>query len=104
MLIFCDICDKSAVFNILRQNETIFDLEMDRKGGNKEKMRNVESESLFISSFPLNFLILCSFPLHFLILSPFSVGRTVPYEMMNNNWYLTVLGQYMAILAGTWSV
>ena len=39
MLIFCDICDKSAVFNILRQNETIFDLEMDREGGNKEKMR-----------------------------------------------------------------
>ena len=26
MLIFCDIRDKSAVFNILRQNETIFDL------------------------------------------------------------------------------
>ena len=23
---FCDICDKSAVFKILRQNETIFDL------------------------------------------------------------------------------
>ena len=23
---FCDICDKSAVFNVLRQNETIFDM------------------------------------------------------------------------------
>ena len=36
---FCDIRDKSAVFNILRQNETIFDLEMDGEGGNKKKMR-----------------------------------------------------------------
>ena len=26
MLIFCDIRDKSAVFNILRQNVTIFDI------------------------------------------------------------------------------
>ena len=24
--------------------------------------------------------------------------------MMNYKWYLVVLGQYMAILAGTWSV
>ena len=24
--VICDICDKSAVFNILRQNETIFDI------------------------------------------------------------------------------
>ena len=29
---FCDIHDKSAVFNILRQNETIFDT---RNGGRK---------------------------------------------------------------------
>ena len=36
---FYDIRDKSAVFNILRQNETIFDLELDTEGGNKEKMR-----------------------------------------------------------------
>ena len=28
--VFCDIRDKSAVFNILRQNETIFE-EMDRE-------------------------------------------------------------------------
>ena len=27
MLIFCDIRNKSAVFNILQQNETIFDIE-----------------------------------------------------------------------------
>ena len=33
-----------------------------------------------------------------------SVGWTVPYEMMNYKWYLMVLGQYMTILAGTWSV
>ena len=25
----------------------------------------------------------------------YSVGWTVPYEMMNNKWYLIVLGQYM---------
>ena len=30
-LIFFDIRDKSAVFNILRQDETIFDPEMDRE-------------------------------------------------------------------------
>ena len=34
----------------------------------------------------------------------YSVGLTVPYEMMNYKWYLMVLGQYMTILAGTWSV
>ena len=34
----------------------------------------------------------------------YSVGYTVPYEMMNYKWYLMVLGQYMTILAGTWSV
>ena len=33
-----------------------------------------------------------------------SVGWTLPYEMMNYKWYLMVLGQYMTILAGTWSV
>ena len=26
------------------------------------------------------------------------------YEMMNCKWYLMVLGQYMTILAGTWSL
>ena len=30
----------------------------------------------------------------------YSVGSTVPYGMMNYRWYQ--LGQYMAILAGTW--
>ena len=34
----------------------------------------------------------------------FSIGLTVPYEMMNYKWYLMILGQYMTILAGTWSV
>ena len=34
----------------------------------------------------------------------YSVDWTVPYEMMNYKWYLMVLGQYMTILAGTWSV
>ena len=34
----------------------------------------------------------------------YSIGRTVPFEMMNFKWYLMVLGQYMTILAGTWSV
>ena len=35
----------------------------------------------------------------------YSVGSTVPYEMMNYKWYqqvLDVLGQCMVILAGTW--
>ena len=26
----------------------------------------------------------------------------VPYEMMNYKWYQQVLGQYKAILSGTW--
>ena len=34
----------------------------------------------------------------------YSVDWPVPYEMMNYKWYLMVLGQYMTILAGTWSV
>ena len=34
----------------------------------------------------------------------YSVGGTLPYEVMNYKWYLMVLGQYMTILAGTWSV
>ena len=28
----------------------------------------------------------------------------VTHQMMNYKWYLMVLGQYMTILAGTWSV
>ena len=28
----------------------------------------------------------------------------VSHQMMNYKWYLMVLGQYMMILAGTWSV
>ena len=28
----------------------------------------------------------------------------VTHQMMNYKWYLMVLGQYMMILAGTWSV
>ena len=35
---FCEISDKSAVFNILRQNETFFD-KGNREGGNKEKRK-----------------------------------------------------------------
>ena len=31
----------------------------------------------------------------------FSIGLTVPYEMMNYKWYLMILGQYMRILTGT---
>ena len=34
----------------------------------------------------------------------YSVGWTVPYQIVNYKWYLMVLGQYMTILAGTWSV
>ena len=34
----------------------------------------------------------------------YSAGWTVPYEMMNYKWYLMVLGQYMTLLASTWSV
>ena len=36
---FLDIRDKSAVFNILRQNEAIWIQEMDGEGGNKETIR-----------------------------------------------------------------
>ena len=51
---FYDVCDKSAVFDILRPNETIFDMEMEREGGNREKMRKCrEKTSLSISSFSL---------------------------------------------------
>ena len=64
MLIFCDIRDKSAVFNILRQNVT--------EGGNKEKMRKcrewISLHFLILSTFPhsLHFLFVFSFSLHFL--------------------------------------
>ena len=34
----------------------------------------------------------------------YSVGGTLPYEMMKCKWYLVVLCQHMTILAGTWSV
>ena len=42
MIIFCDIRDKSAVFNILRQNVTNFDVgngERGRKWRENEEMR-----------------------------------------------------------------
>ena len=52
MLYFCDIRDKIAVFNILQQNVTNFDVgngergrkwreneEMEKEGGNEERMR-----------------------------------------------------------------
>ena len=41
MISFCYIRDKSAVFNILRQSETIFDLEMDREGGKKKENEEI---------------------------------------------------------------
>ena len=62
---FYDVCDKSAVFDILRPNETIFDMEMEREGGNREKMRKCRE------SISLHFLIFSPIPPHFLILSPF---------------------------------
>ena len=34
----------------------------------------------------------------------FQVDWTVPFWMIYYKWYLMVLGQYMTILAGTWSV
>ena len=36
---FCDIRDKSAIFKILRQNVTNFDIGNGEGGGNKERMR-----------------------------------------------------------------
>ena len=54
MISFCDIRDKSALFNILCQNETIKDI--DREGWNKEKLRKCRE---WIS---LHFLILSLFP------------------------------------------
>ena len=73
--IFVTFATKVPYFNILRQKVTNFDAEMEREGGNGERMRKWrESFSfsfLILSPFPLHFLILSPFPLHFLILSPF---------------------------------
>ena len=66
ILSFCDIHDKSALVNILRQNMTIYlhGKWIDRKYI-KRTWGNVESESLSISSF-YPFLFIFSFSLHFL--------------------------------------
>ena len=62
---FCDIHDKSAVLNILQQNDTILIKEMDREGGNKEEISKCRE------GISLHFLILSPIP-HFLsIFSPF---------------------------------
>ena len=66
LLIFCDIHDKSAVFSILRQNETIFYIGNREREEIERKWGNVESESLSISSVSLYFLFIFSFSLHFL--------------------------------------
>ena len=88
MLYFCDIRDKIAVFNILQQNVTNFDVgngergrkwrqneEMEKEGGNGERMRKwrkrEEMKRVNLSPFPLHFLLLYPFPLHFPILYPF---------------------------------
>ena len=64
---FCDIRDKSAIFNILRQNMTIFDIgNLIEREEIKRKWENEESECLSISSFSLHFLLIFSFSLHFL--------------------------------------
>ena len=70
---FCDIRDKSAIFNILRQNMTIFDIgNLIEREEIKRKWGNVKSKSLFISSFSPHFLILFPFP-HSLSISSFSL-------------------------------
>ena len=77
---FCDICDKSAVFNILQQNETIFLKEMDWDGGNKEKMRKCRE---WIS-------------LYFLVLSPFShplsISSPFPHSLSISSTWLSLFG------------
>ena len=62
MIIFCDIRDKSAVFNILRQNETIFKLGNGQRGRKKKEMKRVN-----LSPFPHSLSISSSFSYSFSI-------------------------------------
>ena len=82
ILSFCDIHDKSALVNILRQNMTIYlhGKWIDRKYI-KRTWGNVESESLSISSFSLNFLTL----------SPFSRSPAARLQQVVQPWnYLAI--------------
>ena len=91
--VFCALRDKSALINILRRNETIFDV------GNWRERKCREWISL-------HFLIFSPFPLHFVILPPFSCSQaaticatwsrgyqpvtqstaTVVFQIINTTW------------------
>ena len=90
---FCDIRDKSAVFNILQQNVMHFDVGNGKRGRKWRKREeierewgNVESQSLSISSFSLHFLIFSPFPPHFLILSPFPRSQAARLPQFVQPW------------------
>ena len=76
MLIFVTFAKKSAVFNILQQNETIFDIGNGQREEIKRKWENVESESLSISSLSL----------HLTILSPFSHSQAGRLAQLVQPW------------------
>ena len=49
-------------------------------------MKNVDGDTLFISSFSLHFLILSPFPLHFLILTLFSHSQAGRLAQLVQPW------------------
>ena len=78
---YLPFCDKMRQFLVL---------EMDREGGNKEKMRKcrewISLHFLILSPFPLRFLILSPFPFHFLILSPFFRSQAARLAQFVQPW------------------
>ena len=70
--LFCDIRDKSAVFNILRQNVTIFDI-----GNGQRGRKQTENEEILRVNLSLHFLILSPFPHSLSISSSFSHSLSI---------------------------
>ena len=96
--VFCVIRDKSAVFNILRQNVTIFD-----KGNGQRGRKQTENEEMRVN-LSLHFLILSPFPLLFLILSPFPRARLQGSSRLRNpaEGYIPVL--HHSLKGGLWVI
>ena len=77
---FVTFATKMSYLTFCKKMRQFLIYEMNREGGNKEKIRKcrewISFLFLILSPFPLNFLILSPLPLHFLILSPFSHSQT----------------------------
>ena len=96
--LFCDIRDKSAVFIILRQNMTNFDV-----GRNKERMRKcrvwISLHFLILPPFPHSLSISSPFPLHFLIFSSFPRSPAARLQRFVQPWVTGLMGFIKAVSA-----